>query len=235
MKRIISSILLVSLLALIVGCDNEDVIPVVKGDAFIIAKVDGQDTVFGLALHAMGNVALSSVAAVDDDGNTFQLKSYGGYLYEFYFDSENADYSLELPVVGRYEFTAVTAKGETRVVQDELTDDIIYPADLTCEFDVTNSQISLGWEKMDDADYIVLILKDDEGETVYISAALVGSSVGYNIKATTATWANGRTPQDGSTYTAEVHAFMYESNGEAMNVQAKSIASGTVVWGEGGN
>ncbi|MGD9930907.1 MAG: hypothetical protein AB7U05_12870 [Mangrovibacterium sp.] len=232
MKKMIKPLLGLALLAGFMSCDNEEIIAEGDGDAFIVTKVVGDAPVHGLALHAMGNLPFSSVMAVDDDGTSFSLKSYSGYEYEFYFETDDDDYSDELPVVGTYEFTMNLQRGETLVSTDELTDDIIDPATLTkCEYNATGSRIEVTWEEMDNADYFVVLMKDANNATVFISAALTGSSTGFNISSSTASWASGQTAEEGETYTVEVHAFMYEPTGTSLNLQAKSIATATAVWG----
>ncbi len=233
MRGIFLEVLGLALLAGLSSCDDEVIVANGQGDAFIISRVEGQDTVFGLALHGFGNKDFKSVSAVDGENTSYKLSSYNGYTYDYYYETAENDFTKDLPYLGNYNFSFTFTTAETDDDTDVLSDDVIYPANITkCEYNTDDEQIELGWDEMSDADFIVIYLEDAEGNTVFVSKSLSGSKTSYNISDSTDSWGN-YTPESGSTYKVLICAYMYEAdNQEDLNIQSKSIATSTVVWGE---
>ena len=216
------------------SCADDDFVADASGDAFIISKIQGQGeeavTVYGLALHAFGNKDFSKVTATSPANVATNLASYNGSAYEYYHETDEDEFTPAPPAQGNYNFSFKFTTAEEDTDVDVLTDDVLVPATITkCEYDATDSRIEVEWEKVEDADYMVVYLEDQVGNMVYISSSLSGTKVSYEISESTIHWYD--TPDNGVTYTLIIGAFMYESVAADLNIQAKSVATATVVWG----
>jgi hypothetical protein len=235
MKKIIAKLMIASaMVGLATSCGEDDFIADATGDAFIISKIQGQGeeavTVYGLALHAFGNKDFSKVTATSPAGVATDLVSYRGAAYEYYHETDRNEFTTEPPAQGNYNFSFKFTTTEEDTDVDVLTDDVLVPATITkCEYDATDSRVEVEWEKVEDADYIVVYLEDPAGNLIYISSSLSGTKVSYEISESTIHWYD--TPDNGVTYTLIIGAFMYESVAADLNIQAKSVATATVVWG----
>jgi len=189
--------------------------------------------VYGLALHAFGNKSFSAVTAKAPDNTSFTLKSYNGYTYDYYYETEEDEFVATLPDEGNYTFACSFTTGESVTAADELSDDVLYPVNITkAVYDDTDSRIELEWtSEEDDVDYYVIFMENDDDDIVYVSQALAGTVDDFNISSSTYTWVNGETPENGMTYKVSINAYMYETAaGADLNIQAKSIATASVVW-----
>ena len=230
MKNLLGKSIALALLVALASCENEEVVPQAYSDAFIITKMDGENAVHGLFLHTYSNLPIASVVAKDESNQTHTLGAYNSYDYEFYWETDADEYTEELPRIGAYDFTVNLKNQEVLTNTETLTSSVIEPVEISaCTYNTTNNRIEVTWAQSTDADYIVVILRDPEGNAVYYGSALVGTVVTANI--TTSGWLSGYTPEDGETYTVEVNVFMLE-NSDSDFLQSKAISSQTVVWGE---
>jgi len=234
-KKLVKVVVLI-LFAGFAACNgDDDYTAYADGDAFIVSRIQGEgaeaDTVFGLALHAMGNKDFSGIIVTTPDNGTVQLQPIS--TYEFYDETDEADFSLALPAGGNYSFACTFTTGETYTSVDVLSDDVLDPVNLTkCEYNATDAQIDLEWEELADVDYFVIFLADEDDKVVYISQSFDGDKTEFNISENTYSWVNGEIPTTGKTYTVVINAYMYEASPtKQLDIQAKSIATGTVVWG----
>ena len=237
MRKNIFKVLIISIFFGFVACDNEEIVATATGDAFLVTRIAAQDTVYGLALHGFGNKSFSAVSVTDDNGTKYGLTSYGGYTYEYYSETDETDFTTELPTLGSYNFSFSFQTGESGTDVDELTGNVIYPVAITsCEFNTSDSRIELEWTNAEDnAGYYVISLQKPDGTVVFISQALDGSKTSSNISESTSGWMNDETPESEMTYTVVINAYMYEDDKEVdLNIQSKSIAEQTVVWGSAG-
>jgi hypothetical protein len=234
MKEYFAKVMVFSLLiCLVSSCADDDYVADASGDVFIVSRVRGEEaiTVYGLALHAFGNKDFSKVTVASPASVSTELAPYMGSAYEYYSETEKDEYTAILPALGNYNFSFNFKTAEVDTDVDELTDDVLVPATITrCEYDAADSRIEIEWDAIDNADYIVICLEDQDGDPVYISTALSGSSTGHQIASGTSHWYIAA-PGNGDVYTVIVGAFMYETTAADMNIQAKSIATATAVWG----
>jgi hypothetical protein len=223
---------IVLVVALLASC-NKDNQPTGVGDALIVAKKSGSNTVYGLSLYAYTFSSFQSVKAVSsaDAGNTYTLQSYPGYASNYYYETPDADYSTTKPAASIYTFTAVFSDGSTQDFQDELSDLALLPPNIEkCAYDVTAGVLEVTWTPVTDADsYSVKIL--DGTTQVFGSPELSSIIKTYTISASGNGWATGFTPVNGKTYTVKTFAYLYEPQGNAYNVQALSVTDTSVLWG----
>lgn len=235
MKRKIAKVLIsAGLIAFTISCGEDEIMADAKGDVFILSKTEGvgEDavTVYGVALHAFGTVSFSKVTATLPGSMTASLASYNGSAYEYYYETDRTAFTETLPEAGNYTFDFTFITGETGTDTDVLTEDVIEPAVITnCEYNVAESKVEITWDKPDEADFFVIYMENSDGEFIYVSEALAGTKVSHEISSGTSYWYG--TPDNGATYTVIVGAFRYETAKVDLNIQAKSMAASTVVWG----
>lgn len=227
--------------ALIIGftaCEPEEIDFDSSADVFTITKTVGTgtevDTLYGFALHVFANKSMTSVSASPDDGTnvTYQLEPYDGYTYDFYYETPEADFSTELPYVGKYDFNILAESGESALKSDNLSDDFIYPTDvLEYAYDEENNKHVLTWNEIDDADYIVIKLFDTEENLVFSNPQSVkGDKETYTIPVSSG-WVNGAIPEPGDQFVLDLSGYAYEAGQIGVNLQSKSINLKTITWG----
>lgn len=230
MKKLFVSFIVIASLVTITSCKNEEPVPMAYPDTYIIAKKSGETVTYGLGMYAYSNADMKSVVAQGPDDEEYTLKAYGGYLYQYYWESENADYSESKPAAGNFTFDVVFNSGETQTVSAALTSTVLSPAPITtCSWDTEKSSIKLAWTAVASTDYSVVTLRDSSGKAVWLSAALSPTIVTGYISASSG-WISGNAPVLGATYTVELSIFKYDT-GSTSYIQAKALTSQNVVWG----
>ena len=215
------------------SCIDDEIIIYGKGDAFITVKIEQNDTIYGLALHGMGDKELGSVTVIKDEEETsYKLASYNGSTYEYFYETDGDFLSKRLPNTGDYIFLYKFKSGETDSTTDILTSDCIYPTDITtCEYDSTDKEINLKWDINGDADFIVIYLTNEDGNTTFISNSIDGSKTSYSISSDTEYWGD-YIPVNGTEYTVTIYMYSYETDQEDLNIQCRAENTSTVIWGE---
>lgn len=203
------------------------------GDAIIIVKKPGTETVYGYSLYAYSFSPFKSVTATNAviPDKTFTLKVNQEYKTNFYYEPADADFKSTKPVVSTFIFSAVFENGATDEFQDEVTDKILaVPSIDKTEYNATSKELGVTWTSITGADsYGINIL--DGAKVVYGSPELL-NTVKYYAVSSTSGWATGY-PVAGKTYTVRLNAYLYEPSGNSYNIQAVSIAEKTIPkWGE---
>ena len=237
MKRIIQVVFSILLLTL-VSCGPEEIIFDPASDAFLVVKtIDNNnqiDTVYGLALHVFANKGIQSVQATPNDGSgiSYELSAFDGYPYDFFYQTPDDEFSTTMPFVGDYSFDIIAQSDETATMSDRLLDDVIYPTDtLESSYDNQTSGTVLTWNKIEDADYIVIKMFDTSKNLMFNSSAIKGTKTEFAFGTSTAGW-SGSFPSSGTNYLVEMDAYMYEPGQTGVNIQAKSINFKNITWGE---
>jgi len=232
MKQLKIFLLVVSAFYL-VSCNKEESEPTGVGDAIIVTKKVGANTVYGLSFYAytfssFKTVNVKNVAAPE---KTISLKSNQNYKTNFYFETPDADFTTTKPVAATYNFSAVFENGSLNEFQDVLTDKALgVPVIEKSEFNTTKGMLDVSWAALTDADsYAINIL--DGSTVVFGSVELAKTVKAYSISANGGGWLNGFTPVAGKTYKVKLLAFLYEPLGSSYNVQATSETESTVIWG----
>ena len=238
MRRIIPFIVSILFVGLI-ACEPEEIAFDPSADVFIITKTiqNGEDidTIYGLALHVFANKPMTNVTATTHGGPelTYELDPYDGYTYDYYWQTSDADFSTLIPYIGTYDFDALAETGESETLSDNLLDDIIYPTDtLKAKYDVEKKELNLNWNKIKDADYIVIKMFDAGQDLMFAPDAIIGTATSYTFKTSTSGWVDGAVPTEDETYSIELDAYYYEPGQLGVNLQGKSINFKDVVWGD---
>jgi len=231
-KTLEFTVLLIILLSGFFSCIDDEIIATSDGDAFITVSVEQNDTLYGLALHCLGNKDLGSVTVTNDKESSYNLASYNGSNDEYFYEAGEDFLSKTLPNTGEYIFSFTFEGGETDSTTDILTKDCIYPTNITtCEYDSTDEKINLEWDINEDADFIVIYLTDEDGNTTFISNSIAGSATSYSISSDTEYWGD-YIPVNGTKYTVTIYMYSYETDQEALNIQCRAENYSTVIWGE---
>lgn len=218
-----------------VSCNDDDPAPEGAADVYIISKqaineeTQAPEIVHGLHIDAVGYYGtLSSVKAVvgtttinlekDNDSGTF-----------FY---EQEEYTTAKPQTGTYTMTYTFSTQLTAQSADALSSETLVPAVIT-QATYGSEKIELTWEEVDDADVCYVQMKDSDGDVVFrTSNYLEGDETEYTIVRSSGTWDSSHTMTNGATYTVEVVALLGNSTG---SLQAMSVGTKTVVWGQAAN
>jgi len=204
------------------------------GDAIIVAKQSGTNTVYGLSLYAYSFSPFQSVkvASSADATKTYNLKANQGYKTNFAYEAPNAEFTTTKPVASTFNFSAVFENGVTDVFQDDLTDKVLaVPTIEKSVYDATTTELTTTWLSVTDADsYAINIL--DGSTLVFGSLELANTIKTYTLSSTSSGWVTGVTPVVGKTYTLRLNAYLYEPKGNTYNMQAVSMAEKQITWGK---
>ncbi len=243
MKKFFVNVLVLALLAGFVSCNNDDPAPESMGDAYVISRLvvdeetEEQVVVYGLQLDAypVYGTLTSVKAKVGTTEYTLQKNNDTG---SFHYKQDEDEYSPDWEGDGTYTFNYSYSTGEVFSSTDAVTDDVLVPATIT-KSDFTENKIEVEWDELEwgtsDNGAIYVQLKEADGDIVFTSrpnsySYLDEDETEYAISKTSGNgyWVNGYTPTSGNTYTVEVIAVL----GGDVFLQAMSVATATVVWGE---
>lgn len=217
----------------ILSCSKKEDVATGVGDAIIIVKKSGTNTVYGVSLFAYTYSAFQSVKAVSSAApeKTLTLKANQGYNSNFYLEAADNEFTTTKPAASIYKFSAIFENGATDEFQNELTDKVVAPAILdTCQYKPTRHLLRVVWKDVVDAESYSISIYD--GSTVVFASLELDPKIkAYSIVSYGSGWASGFTPENGKTYTVKVFAYLYETTKTAYNVQAVSVVESPVVWG----
>jgi len=204
------------------------------GDAIIIAKKSGTNTVYGVTLYAYSFSPFQSVKATNavDAAKTYTLKVNQGYKTNYYYETPDAEFTVTKPAATTFNFSAVFENGVTDEFEDNLTDKVLaLPTIEKAEYNLTSADLGVTWKSVPDADSYAINVFDGTN-LVYSSPELV-NTLKYFAVGSSSGWVAGVTPVSGKTYTVRVLAFLYEPNGDSYNIQAVSMADSDkpIAWG----
>ena len=220
-------------LIFLASCNKDEKVTVV-GDVYVVTQVSGQDTLYGLSIHAYSFEPLSTVTVVPDNdpGTTHHLVAYQGFKTDFYYDTPEAELSTEKPTTGNYHFTAVFESGEVLETDDVLLNTVLYPPVIKeCTYDVISSKAIIEWETATGADIYVIKLYDGD-DLVFLSPALGSATKKVDFSANSSSWGQNYQPASGTSFKVVLSAFKYEPGGDSYNVQASTSSASTLVWGQ---
>lgn len=225
-------ILAILLATLLVASCNKDEEGTGTGDALVVVKKSGSNTVYGLSLYAYTFSTFTSVSAVSSANpeKTYTLKSN---LSNFSYETPQTEFSAVKPAAATFTFSATFENGVQRTFQNTLLDAVLpVPAFDQCEYNETTHQLEIKWPLLDGATgYAINILEGNQ--MVFATAELKNISTGaFNIRANGGGWKTGFTPVSGKSYTVRLLAFMYEPQGGSYNIQCVSMADTNVSWGD---
>jgi hypothetical protein len=232
--KLLNFFVLVSIALLIASCNKNQDEGSGTGDAIIVVKKSGTNTVYGISLYAYSFIAFQSVKATSsaDATKTYTLKENQGYKTNFAYEVPDAEFTTTKPVASTINFSAVFENGVTDEFTDELTASVLsVPVLNDPTYDATTTELTATWASVTDADSYAINIMD--GSTmVFGSLELANTIKSYTLSSTSSGWVTGVTPVVGKTYTVRLNAYLYEPSGNTYNMQAVSIAEKSIVWGQ---
>ena len=225
---------LVSIALFMASCNKSQDEGSGTGDAIIVAKKSGTNTVYGVSLYAYSFSPFQSVKVTSsaDATKTYNLKENQGYKTNFAYEAPDAEFTTTKPVASTFNFSAVFENGVTDEFQDNLTAKVLaVPVIEKSVYDVTTTELTTTWASVTDADsYAINIL--DGSTMVFGSLELANTIKTFTLSSTSSGWITGVTPVVGKTYTLRLNAYLYEPNGNTYNMQSVSMAEKSIVWGK---
>ena len=231
MKRF-NLFLLVIVVVLMTSCLKTDDQASGTGDVIVVTKKIGNNTVYGISLYAYTFSAFKSVTAASSSNTskTYTLSANQGYKSSFYYETPDAEFSLQPPSAATFNFSAVFDNGSSANFQDVLSDKVLpVPTIEKMEYDAVKNSLKITWTKITNADSYAINIFDGQ-KIVFGSAELSPSLTTYTINANGNGWASNSPPVKDKIYTVKLFAFLYESGANAYNVQATSFTMVPTTW-----
>lgn len=231
------TIFVLLVLSLAISCNKKnDENSTAVGDAVVVSKKLGDNTVYALAFYVYSNSPLKSVKVKGIANSTPVDLVSSGTSTSYYFAKEptDNDFSTTKPSEDTFTFDAEFEAGSTYVAQDILTSLVLEPVTIgTCKYNVTNSRAEFQWTALTDADCYSIAILDDSGTTVFASNGIANSYTNVYLEASNSGWAESH-PVIGKTYTVRIYAYKYEdsNNFDPYNIQSTSYSQATMVWGQ---
>jgi hypothetical protein len=235
----INILILTLLVGFLASCSDKSEDSSVVGDAIIIAKKSGTNTVYAIAYYAYAYSSLKSVTVQSslDPSNKVELSANGLYTTNFLREPADEDFSTTKPASDTYTFDVVFESGKTYETQDIISSDVLAPINIEkCLYNVEKSYLELSWTPLTGADSYVFIILDDSGNTVFRSNEFASSATtsGY-LTGTASGWSTGH-PVTGENYKVRIFGYKYEdsNNPNSYHIQATSYSEASVIWGQQG-
>lgn len=232
MKRL-NLILLVVVVVFMTSCLKTEDQASGTGDAVVVTKKIGDNTVYGISLYAYTFSTFKSVtvASSADASKTYTLGANQGYKSSFYYETPDAAFSPQPPSASTYNFSAIFDNGSSANFQDVLSDKVLpVPTVEKMEYDAVKNSLKVTWTKITNADSYAINILDGQ-KIIFTSSELSPSLTSYTISAAGSGWASSSPPVSGKNYTVKLFAFLYESGANAYNVQASSFTVVPMTWG----
>jgi len=230
-------LILIILVALSSSCNKDNGDSSVVGDAIVVAKKSGTNTVYAIAYYAYAYSPLKSVTvqSMADPTNKVALASNGLYTTNFLREPTDADFTTTKPTTDTFTFSAVFESGKTYETENVITSDVLAPITIeSCKYNIDKSYLEFSWTPLTNADSYVFTVLDDSGNTVFRSNEIASTATtnGY-LTASASGWSSGH-PVTGKTYTVKIYAYKYEDSTKpnSYHIQATSFSEAKVVWGQ---
>lgn len=233
----VKPIFLLFILLLAIACnDKNDDDSTVLGDALVVSKKSGNNTVYALTFYAYAYSSLKSVKVTGVvNPISVDLSTTGNYSSAYFVkEPTDNDFSTTKPSPDTFTFNAEFENGNKYVAQDILTADILEPVTIeTCKYNVTNARAEFIWTALSNADSYSISIIDESGNQVFMSNTIANSYTKVYLESNTTGWKTGD-PIAGKTYTVRFFAYKFEdsNNPDSYNVQSTSYSQATLVWGQ---
>ncbi len=230
----IRNILFTALATVFLGsCLSDEETINVYSDVYVFKRTINDTMRYATTHFTYANVALESVIAESNAGETVSLISHEGSSYYMAYIPEEDEYSTELPEETEFSYTVTTQSGEVIEDYDQLTyDDMDLPAVSSAGYDESTNLIEVAWTSVNGADGYVVVFYNSSGEALTGGFSYTEDDTECEIDVSTISWEI--TPDSGEECYVEVQAYAYESGSDdtyqAYNIQEVSIAQKAFIW-----
>jgi hypothetical protein len=223
---------LLALMALIMlglsGCEKAAVENVAVADVFIKSIKNSQGTIVYTAMHSVFSYnKMTSVRVTSPTGTTTALKNYENGGYSFYNEPTDADYSINLPVVGTYTYTVKFDNGEEKIYTNSLSDSKILPANITSLVKTAKGDsVYIYWDAVANVDFYQITIQHGT-EQAFHAEKLYDASVPKKASVRLGFLINNLTSSGSGTYTFDITGTLYETSAadylQALSTSTKDI------------
>ncbi len=204
-----------------------------KGDVFIKAYKQADTVVYNRLFYTYSNYEMKSVTVSDFDNElTIELDTVA-YKYTYAHIPPRDTYTGGQPDEGRYFFDVEFEDGTSEQVEDYLESKIVDPVDFsTLEWDTASNKLIFEWEKIDDADYYRIVLKNDNDEIVFDSDIINNIYNRVSLNDYARGWIDGYKPESGDSLKVIHTTYRFEYQISTFDIQCLAVNDlNTVAWG----
>jgi hypothetical protein len=223
---------------LFLGCnkDTESKFEV-NSDAYIIRKkIDGEvKSAPAFYVYANQGISSATVTPPTSGGDPIELGKSEGSSFTFYKEPSPADFKVQPPTAGIYNFDVESSEGVKIKQMDELEIfNLQMPQITSTAFQSGSSMLNVKWSTVEDADGYVVKLLYPDGKIVFISFALTPSTSEFNISPSSGNWMNQI--YAGEEVVLNVQSFIYDSDAtltdNIYNIGEIVVAEKEITWGQ---
>lgn len=232
----ISKILILALaLTGFISCDDDDSVPFeVKGDVYLLTRLENDDLVFAMTYYAYGTQGMNTAKVTSPESETIDLEALSNNKKIYAIEPTLADFLMEPGVEGNYVFDVIYEDIAYQSTDEVRYDIIDIPIIDTTYFDNFNQVLAIEWTPDGTANNYKVRMTELDGELVFESRLLGGAVPQYVIDANEGSWF--KYVDVGKDYIVELHAVLYEPSANnddyLYNIQEISIGTQEAVWGE---
>jgi hypothetical protein len=212
--------------------DNEDQSKV-KGDVFIRAFKEGDTIVYNRLYYAYSNYEMESVTVTGQDNDINIELDTISYKFTYAHIPARDTYTTERPGSGNFLFDVEFEDGTTELAEDYLEPVYVVPVDFTTlEWDTTSNKLIIEWDKVDNADYYGLVLKNENEEIVYESGIINNIYNRISLNNYTPGWKDGLMPESGDSLRIIHTTYSFEYQISTYDLQCLAVNDINIVaWG----
>jgi len=223
---------------LFLGCnkDTESKFEV-NSDAYIIRKnIDGEvKSAAAFYVYANQGISSATVTPPTSGGGPIELGKSEGSSFTFFKEPSPADFKVQSPTAGIYQFDVESSEGVKIQQMDELEIfNLQMPQITSAAYQSGSSSLNVKWLTVEDADGYVVKLLYPDGKIVFISFALTPSTSEFNVSPSSGNWMNQI--YAGEEVLLHVQSFIYDSGAtladNIYNIGEIAIAEKEITWGQ---
>ncbi len=218
-----------------ISCNDDESTPAeLKGDVYLVTRLQNDDLVFAMSYYVYGQQGMSMAKVTSPEGEVIELEAISSKKNIYAIEPSLQDFTSEPGAKGNYVFD-VMHEDISYQTTDEVTYDIIdIPLIDTTYFDDFNQALSVEWTPDGTAQNYKIVMTELDGELVFTSRLLGGAVPQYIIQESEGSWF--KYVEVGKEYMVELQSILYEpiANNEdyLYNVQEVSIGTQVANWGE---
>jgi len=204
-----------------------------KGDVFVRAYKEGDTIVYNRLYYAYSNYEMKSVTVSDFENEMSIELDTIAYKYTYAHIPARETYTNEQPESGNYLFDVAFEDGTSELVEDYLEPGYVMPAEFTTlQWDTASNKLVVEWDKVENADYYGLVLKNDNEEVIYDSGIINNIYNRVSLNNYTPGWKDGLFPETGDSLKVIHTTYRFEYQISTYDLQCLAVNDvNKVAWG----